>query len=141
MHGVFNVMRVSQSPDYLNFVVNHPEVTQSNEFIDCTELFNRSIVYEYDGGCIAYYKLGDGIYEAHTQALKSGRGSALREFIKQTLSDLFENRGAKIIKSYAQHDNLPAKKLAKEFGVFTHSDSLFDYFEVTKEVFLCQQQL
>lgn len=131
--------KISENADYMNEICNHPEVNSGGGFIlDFTPLFNHGITYEYDGGCICYVKTDDGVYEAHTQALKRARGGALRDFIKWTLDDLFKNQGANAVTSYAMHTNPAAKKLALEFLNLVNSDELADYYRLNRGEYLCQ---
>jgi len=133
--------KISKNADYMNEICNHPEVNSGNGVkLDFSPLFENGIIYQYDGGCVFYVKTGDGVYEAHTQALKRARGAKLREFIDWTLSDLFNNQGAHTITSYALHENIPAKKLALEFSSFTHANEMADYYKLNREDYLCRQQ-
>ena len=132
--------KVSENADYMNEICNHPEVNSGNgQKLDFSPLFGNGVIYQYDGGCVFYVNTGYGVYEAHTQALKRARGAKLRDFIAWTLSDLFNNRGAHAVTSYALHENVAAKKLALEFLRFTHADEMADYYKLNREGYLCQQ--
>lgn len=132
--------KVSETPDYLNEVTNHPDVDLGGGFpLDFTPLFNLGITYEYDGGCVCYVNTGYGVYEAHTQALKRARGKPLRDFISWTMEDLFKNKGAQAITSYARHTNPAAKKLSREFLNLDRSDELAEYYRLNREEYLCRQ--
>jgi len=127
--------------DFLNYICNHHDVRAGGEKdIDVSILAGNSIAYSYENGAIIYVITSPGVYEAHTQALKSGRGKVLREFIAWTLADLFNNKGAEEVKSYAYHTNPGAKKLALEFLKPNGSNDSTDFFRLTREEYLCQLQ-
>ncbi len=126
---------------FLNYICNHPDVRAGGENdLDVSVLVGNSIAYSYDNGAIIYVIKSPGVYEAHTQALKSGRGKILRKFIAWTLDDLFNKKGAKEVKSYAYHTNPSAKRLALEFLKPNGSNDSTDFFRVTREEYLCQLQ-
>lgn len=129
-------------PTYFNLVLNAPEVRAGGDkYLDVSDLFatGNCVGYTYEGGCIFYVKRGNGIFEAHTQALKSGRGKVLREFIAKTLKDVFETEGAETVTSFGAHTNKPAQRLASEFLRLDGSDDEFNYYKLSREEWLCQQ--
>lgn len=129
-------------PAYFNFVLNSPEVRAGGEQdMDMTEAFltGKVVGYIFDGGCIFYIKKDDGVFEAHTQALKKGRGKALRDFISQTLNDVFTSENAQSVTSFGAHENEPAKKLAAEFLNHDYSDENFEFFKLSRGEWLCRQ--
>jgi len=132
--------KISENADYMNEISNHPEVNAGNGLkLDFSPLFDKGVIYQYDGGCIFYVNTGYGVYEAHTQALKRARGKPLRDFISWTFDQLFNSKGAHAVTSYALHENTAAKKLALEFLKFTHSDDVANYYRLNREEYLCQQ--
>ena len=119
--------------EFLNYIANHQDVRAGGEFdVDVSPLLEQGIAYSYDNGAIIYVFKGCGIYEAHTQALKAGRGKILREFIRWTLEDMFKNKAAEKITSYAYDSNPAAKKIAAEF-----LKPCGTLYELDREVFLC----
>lgn len=131
--------KICDNADYLNLVCNAPEVRAGREIeIDVSPLLEKGISYQFDGGAIIYVEVFPGVFEAHTQALKSGRGRILREFIAETLRDLFTRLNAEAVISYAQFGNAPAKKLAEEFLHLVETDESYHHFELTREQYLCR---
>lgn len=129
-------------PTYFNLVLNAPEVRAGGEnYLDVTEAFatGQIVGYQYDGGCMFFVKKDGGIFEAHTQALKSGRGKPLREFIKKAFHDVFCVERAEFITSFGAHKNPAAQKLASEFLTLERSDEEFNYYKLSKGDWLCRQ--
>lgn len=133
--------KVCDNANYLNMVCNAPEVKGSRtESIDVSSLLSNGIAYQFDGGAIIYVECMPGVYEAHTQALKSGRGNVLREFIAETLKDIFLRLNAEAVISYAEEINKPAKRLASEFLEYNGFDGENHHYKLTRDDYLCRLQ-
>lgn len=133
------MFKETKDADFLNYICNHADVRAGGENdIDVSPLLENGIAYSFEHGAIIYAFKEPGIYEAHTQALKVGRGKILREFIKWTLNDLFNFKCVRAVTSYAEH--AAAKKLALEFLKPCGSNEKYDFYRLTREEFLCQQQ-
>lgn len=126
----------TKDAEFLNYICNHPDVRAGGDKdLDVSALLDRGISYSYENGAIIYAFKEPGIYEAHTQALKAGRGKMLREFIAWTLEDMFKNKGAEMITSFADLENIPAQKLAEVFLKKIHADSNSCYYSIDKAEF------
>lgn len=119
--------------DFLNWILNHDDVRAGGEIdIDAAPFLEHGIAYSYDYGAVIYVARGNGVFEAHTNAIKQGRGKILREFIQWTLQDMFNNQGAEKVTSFAYDSNPAAKKLAAEF-----LNQVGNLYEISKGEFLC----
>lgn len=123
----------TKDAEFLNYICNHPDVRAGGEIdLDVTPLLVQGIAYSYPNGAIIYAFKEPGVYEAHTQALKEGRGNTLKRFCRWTAEQMFLRDNVEKLVTYAYHTNIPAKKLAEQFGRLVLEDDIASYYELTK---------
>lgn len=111
---VFNARR-------LNEIVNDPDVYRwvKGYALDKLDLAGPSAsphncVLIGDGGAIIFVGLQPGLYEAHTQVLKSHRGAWAKEFCQECLRYLFTHTDA--MEVMTRCPTVPSKALARALG-------------------------
>jgi len=108
---------------FINSVVNDPSIYPfvcgyRTEPLDLTEVIARPehhvLVGEYGG--IIFFRLTEGLYEAHTSVLPSGRGEWTQKFGQEALDYLFTKTDALEILTKCPNGNVAAIAGARAIG-------------------------
>ncbi len=110
-------MRVAQSPDFLQSVIDHPEVSywikpDGHEGIDLSRVFSDGIGFEFETGGFFFHRLGDGIYEVHTLFLPGSTGAFAA--CRAVAHYMFCATECTKIVTKVPEDNIPAWKLTEK---------------------------
>lgn len=112
-------MRPAQSPDFLQSVIDHPEVRpwicqDGTGELDLSLIWNEGIGFESEDGGFFFHRLGDGIYEVHTLYLP-GTKTAFQgcQFVAHFM---FCGTECTKIVTKVPEDNVPAWKLTEKMG-------------------------
>lgn len=113
-------MRVATGPAFLNSVMRDervwPWVTCDGvESADLAAIWDRSVGIEFDTGGFVFYRLDDGVYEAHTLFLPRSRDVVAKT--KEAVRYLFCGTDCMRIVTKVAADNPPAMRLAERAGM------------------------
>jgi len=108
----------------INYVLNDPYVRPDVALPDDGVLDMTSAVADHKnvllmgehGGCMFFY-MQHGIYEVHTQVLKSGRGPWVAKFVKQCADWMFTRTSAYEITTRVPFEHAAARALAVHAGM------------------------
>lgn len=108
---------------FVNSIVNHPDVFKfvsvpSQDYIDTTPLVESedNIVIGFEGGCIIFVMLEPGLYEVHSQFLKTHRGKYAFRCAKDAVEEMFLTTECMEIVTKVPEHNLAAKGLTRLVG-------------------------
>lgn len=112
-------MRVAESPDYLQSVIDHPQVFRwiAPDGVDTLPLaavFADGIGLEFDTGGFFFHRLGDGVYEVHTLFLPGTKGAL--DCCKAAAHFMFCATDCNRIVTKVPEDNVPAWKLTEKMN-------------------------
>lgn len=112
-------MRVAESPDFLQSVIDHPQVKRwiapdGVDELSLSAVFADGIALEFDTGGFFFHRLGDGVYEVHTLFLP-GTKNAL-DCCKAAAHFMFCATDCTRIVTKVPEDNIPAWKLTEKMG-------------------------
>lgn len=113
-------MRVATSPDFLQSVIDHPQVRpwlvqdHDPEKIPLSLVFDQGIGLEFEDGGFFFHNLGDGVYEVHTLFFPSVKDAfaccqAVAHF-------MFCATDCTRIVTKVPADNVPAWRLTEKMG-------------------------
>lgn len=104
----------------INKVVNHPDVYpwicgDLKDPLDLTQLVEdqRNVLLMGEHGGVLFHYIQPGIYEVHTQALPSGRGKWIIDFVKLALHWMFCRTDAVELFTRVPYGNKGAKGLVR----------------------------
>jgi len=104
----------------INDIVNDPDVYEwvrgnSDGPLDLTDIIKNldNVCLMGDHGGVLFTKLQPGIYEAHTQVVKAGRGQWTIDMVNAALAWMFTHTDALEIVTKCPKGNLSARALAK----------------------------
>lgn len=115
------MLQRSTDADFLNRVVNHPEVSRwmlgFKPPFDLSHLVNdpANIFLANEHGGFLFLKQEDYTYGVHTQFLPEGRGNSLR-LARDAAFWMFTQSDALAIETYVPVDNVAARKLTIATG-------------------------
>ena len=114
-------MRIAQSPDFLQSVIDHPEVrrwvTKDSELelsLPLSQVFNQGIGIEFETGGFFFHNLGDGVYEVHTLFLPGTKNAF--DCCQAAAHFLFCGTDCTRIVTKVPADNIAARKLTEKMG-------------------------
>ena len=131
-----NVTTLKRSFDseFINSVLNHPEVREGAEIgvdADVSEIVDNPVNFllvNEHGGFI-YVNLGDGMYEVHTQFLPEGRGMSAYHAAKESVRWMFINTDCLRIISKAKPDS-GAQQLADKVLINKGFNGHYHYYSL-----------
>lgn len=113
-------MRVAESPDFLQSVIDHPKVRPwikpdgVDGDIPLSAIFDQGIGLEFETGGFFFHSLGDGVYEVHTLFLP-GTTNAF-DCCRAAAHFMFCATECTRIVTKVPADNVPAWKLTEKMG-------------------------
>ena len=112
-------MRVADTPDFLQSVIDHPKVKywvspDGVTDVPLSAIFNDGIGLEFETGGFFFHRLGDGVYEVHTLFLP-GTKNAL-QCCQAAAHFMFCGTDCTRIVTKVPEDNVPAWKLTEKMG-------------------------
>ncbi len=117
-------MKVSHDAEFLNRVVNHPNVLPYVNLgvqgpLDITPLVmdekNLFLANEYGGFLLI--DQGDRVFEIHTQFLPEGRGRMALEAAREAMGYVFTETDCQMLMTFCPVDNRPSAFLARATGM------------------------
>lgn len=113
-------MRIAQTPEFLQSVIDHPDVrpwvaqdSQTGE-LPLSAVFDQGIGIEFETGGFFFHRLGDGVYEVHTLFLP-GTTEAFRA-CQASAHYMFCGTECTKIVTKVPEDNIRAWKLTEKMG-------------------------
>lgn len=108
------------SADHVNQIVNHPSIHPwvcgpTEEPLDLTgpiESGNYIALFGEHGGFL-FYRVSDGIYDAHSAVLPSGRGKWAIRAARDALHWIFEREQAREVLMAVPHGNVAVRALVR----------------------------
>jgi len=128
-------MERSYNADFINEVINHPDVRDSAEVEgigDLTEFVanvNNVLLTNKHGGFLFVSK-GAGIYEVHTQFLPSGRGHRALLAAIDSLYYMFIHTDCIRVISRAKPENTGACQLADRLLIMRGNNGVYNYYSL-----------
>lgn len=113
-------MKRTLNAEYLNTVLNHPEVHRwlgVEGAVDVTSVVQNpdNFTLEAEGGAFLACLIQDGVYEVHSQFLPEVRGT-LGPIVKECLDYMFLKTDCHTLMTQLPDNNLPAIALATRVG-------------------------
>lgn len=112
-------MRVADCPEFLQSVIDHPQVRpwlSPDGFgeLPLAQVFHEGIGLEFETGGFFFHRLGDGIYEVHTLFLPGTKNAF--ECCQAVAHYMFCGTDCVRIVTKVPADNVPAWRLTEKMG-------------------------
>jgi len=128
-------MKRSFNADFINSVLNHPDVMEGSELKGLTDVtdaiadVNNVLLTNNYGGFI-YIKVDAMTYEVHTQFLPNGRGAKAYHAALESLRYMFVNTDCVRVISKASPDNIGACQLAEKCLNLKGYNGTYNYYSL-----------
>lgn len=141
-------MKVSTSPDFLQSVMaaRWKAIGRDTDPVpELATIWDRCIGLEWDDGGFFFFRVGDGVYEVHTQFLEGAKNPLA--CAREAVAHMFTHTDCTTISTMVPADNIPAGRLTLAIGgeyvgseprAFLRNGELHDihYYALTKDGWL-----